>query len=103
MRTKYVHDLLLEKSHGDFYLLLWHEVSNTSNTDAGGNALRGPQRDIAPPALQTTITLPDSVTSATLYSYDGAWQLNPQPLSVSGGKITVSASDTISVIRLSRR
>jgi hypothetical protein len=45
VRTAYVHDLLLEKSDGDFYLLLWHEVSDTSNTDMNGNALTGAQRD----------------------------------------------------------
>ena len=103
VRTKYVHDLLLEKSDGDFYLLLWHEISGTSNTDVTGNSLAGAQRDIAPPALQTTITLPASINSATLYSYDAAWQLDPQPLSIAGGKIMVSASDAINVIRLSRK
>jgi hypothetical protein len=103
VRTQYVHDLLLEKSDGDFYLLLWHEISGTSNTDMGGNALAGAQRDIAPPALQTTITLSDNITSATLYSYDGAWQLDPQPLSIAGGKIMLAASDMLSVIRLSRK
>jgi IPT/TIG domain/Putative Ig domain len=100
-RTAYVHDLLLQKSNGDFYLLVWHEVSDTSNTDASGNVLRGAQRDIQPPALVTTITLPAAITSATLYSYSNSWALDPTNLTISSHKITVQASDTVSVIRLS--
>jgi hypothetical protein len=100
-RTGYVHDLLLQKSNGDFYLLVWHEISDTSNTDTYGNVLQGAQRDIQPPALATTITLPAAITSATLYSYNNSWALNPTNLTISSHKITVQASDTISVIRLS--
>lgn len=101
-RTKYVHDLLLQKSNGDFYLLLWHEISNTSNTDLKGNPLSTVQRDISPPSLTTTITLGTGITSATLYSYDQAWKLGPSPLVISRNKITVPAEDKISVIRFSR-
>lgn len=102
-RTKYVHDLLLQKSDGDFYLLLWHEISNTSNTDLQGNPLSTIQRDIVPPSLATTITLSSDITFATLYSYDQAWSLQFRPLVISRNKITVAAEDTVSVIRLSRR
>jgi hypothetical protein len=100
-RTGYVHDLLLQKSNGDFYLLVWHEVSDTSNTDTSGNVLQGAQRDIQPPALATTITLPAAITSATVYSYNNSWALNPSNVAISNHQITVQASDTISVIRLS--
>lgn len=99
-RTGYVHDLLLQKSNGDFYLLFWHEVSDTSNTDISGNPLPLAQRDIAPLPLTTTIALPAEIASADLYSYDQSWSLSPTSLSIVAGKITVQATDSISVIRL---
>jgi hypothetical protein len=101
-RTKYVHDVLLQKSNHDFYLLLWHEVSSSSDTDEAGNPLTAAQRDITHPALTTTITTNSGITSATLYTYDKTWHLQPSPLPISHNKITVLATDTVSVIRLSR-
>jgi hypothetical protein len=101
-RTEYVHDLLLQKRNGDFYLLLWHEISDTSNTDVSGSPLPFAQRDIAPPPLTTTIAIPASIASAELYSYDDSWNLYPKPLAIAEGTITVQATDSVSVIRLSR-
>jgi hypothetical protein len=101
VRTGYVHDRLLEKSSGDFYLLLWHEISDTSDTDASGNSLTGEQRDIAPPALQTTIKLPVAISAATLYTYNSAWTLQPQDVVISNNAITISATDMLSIVRLS--
>jgi len=100
-RTGYVHDLLLQKRNGDFYLLLWHEISDTSNTDIYGNELPSTQRDITPPPLETTITLPKEIVSAELYYYDQNWHLHPEPLSIADDQITVMATDSVSVIRLS--
>lgn len=102
-RTGYVHDLLLQKSNGDFYLLLWHEISDTSNTDTGGNPLPLTQRDITPLPLMTTIAIPPEITSAELYSYDQSWNLSPRALSIIAGKIEVLATDSISIVRLANR
>ena len=48
-RTQYVHHLLLQKSTGDYYLVLWHEVS-AEDTSAK------PHRQIAVPELPATLT-----------------------------------------------
>ena len=100
-RTGYVHDLLLQKSNGDFYLLLWHEISGTSDTDLSGNVLQTVQRDVQPPALTTTITLPATVSGATVYTYDKSWSLRPGNLTIANHKVMLNVTDTISIIRLS--
>ena len=48
-RTQYVHHLLLQKSTGDYYLVLWHEVS-------AEDASAKPHRQIAVPELPATLT-----------------------------------------------
>jgi hypothetical protein len=99
-RTAYVHELLLQKSDGRFYLLLWHEVSDSSNTDATGNQLTTRQRDISPAALTTTICLPSSIHSAILFSYTPSWTLQSAQLSVVNSQVTIPVGDTVSVLEL---
>lgn len=59
-RTQYVHHLLLQKASGDFYLVLWHDIS-----DEDGNA--HPHRVITPPDMPTTVALPASIKNATVF------------------------------------
>jgi hypothetical protein len=99
-RTHYVHDLLLQKSGGDFYLLLWHEISDSSFADAAGNAIPGTARDLAPPALSATITLPPQIQTAAVYAYNSSWSLVSTPLQIVNGQVTIPASDVISVVQL---
>lgn len=102
-RTAYVHELLLQKSSGDFFLLLWHEVSASSDTDTIGSAISGEQRDIYPPALTTYVSLPPDVVSAKIYTYNQDWTLSSVPVPILNGTVTVQATDSLSVLQLSRQ
>ena len=100
-RTYLVHHLLMQKSSGVYYLALWHEVADGANTDLSGNAVTGPEREIVPPALPTVITLPSTITTATLYSYNANWTLQPTPLSISSShQISLSVPDAVVVLSL---
>lgn len=59
-RTQYVHHLLLQKSTGDFYLLLWHEIANEDISVT-------PHRQITPPDMPVTLTLKKPVTAARVF------------------------------------
>jgi hypothetical protein len=100
-RTQYAHDLLLEKSDGDFFLLFWHEISDANRTDRLGTAVVGTDIDVRPPGLAVTITLPDPIVSATLYTYDSHWKLHPEALAIHAHRVSVMARDQLSVLRLS--
>jgi hypothetical protein len=102
-RTQYAHDLLLQKSDGDFFLLFWHEISDANRTDRSGAAVMGTDIDVNPPALEVTITLPDRIVSATLYTYDAQWKLRPTALPIRSHRVSVMAQDNLSVLRLSPR
>ncbi|WP_216841159.1 hypothetical protein [Acidobacterium sp. S8] len=97
--TQYVHDLLLQKGNGVFYLLLWHEISDVATRTNQGQ-LRSTDQELYPPALNTTIKLPPNILTATLYKYDSQWQLRPTALSIQSHALKVAAADTISVIEL---
>jgi hypothetical protein len=101
-RTQYAHDLLLEKSDGDFFLLFWHEISDANRTDQWGINVLGTDIDVSPPALTVTITLPDSIQSATLYTYDEHWKLHPEVLPIRSHQVSVRATDEVSVLQLGR-
>lgn len=93
-RTQYVHHLLLQKSDGVFYLLLWHEIADEDVSTA-------PHRPIQPPAMPTTITLPPAIAAATVYAYDGGEILQPTKGAVVQGRLQVNVPDQVLVVRLS--
>lgn len=103
-RTQYVHDLLLQKSNGDFYLLLWHEIANECTECVRGIRNQSEATYLSPaPPLTTTITLPADVRRASVYTYDPEWKLQEAPLAIRSNQIVVQATDKISVIKFSAK
>lgn len=90
-RTRYVHHLLLQKRSGDFYLTLWHEVSDE---DGGVN----PHRVVTPPAMPTTVALPPSIKAATVYTPNNG--MAGTPTAIKNGQIVLSVPDELVVVRL---
>ena len=93
-RTQYAHHLLLQKSNGDFYLLLWHEISDEDTKDT-------PHRQISPPALPATITLPPIIRSVTLYVPNDSEQ--GKKLSIANNTLKLEVPDKVMVLQLSQR
>ncbi len=101
-RTQYVRSLLMQKSDGTFYLVLYHEIADSSAYDSGGTFHTGTTRDIAPPNMPTTVTLPAGViASASLYSYDSNWLFQQTPIAIVNNQISLNTPDTVVVLRLS--
>ena len=90
-RTQYVHHLLLQKSDGAFYLLLWHEISDEDTTV-------NPHRQISPPALPATLTLPTSIRHARLFR--PSENVTGAALPMRGGRITLNVPDQVIVLKL---
>lgn len=92
-RTQYVHHLLLQKSDGTFYLLLWHEISDE---DASVN----PHRQITPPDMPATVTLPATIKHARLFRpYENE---TGAAVPITGGKIMLAVPDQVVVLKLAR-
>lgn len=64
-RTQYVHDLLLEKKDGSYWLILWHEIANSIHL---GN---GPARELRHPAIPAHIALRRPPHSIRIHRLDG--------------------------------
>jgi len=90
-RTQYVHHLLLQKSGGAFFLLLWHEVSDEDISVS-------PRRQIAPPDMPATLTLPATIKHARLFRLDG--DRIGAALPITGGKIRLDVPDQVVVLKL---
>jgi hypothetical protein len=99
-RLQYAHDLLLEKSDGDFFLLFWHEISDANRVNGYGDVVTGTDPDETPQSLPVEITLPANIAKATLYSYDTSWKLQATPLSINSNRVLVQASDELRVLQL---
>jgi hypothetical protein len=99
-RLQYAHDLLLQKSDGDFFLLFWHDISDASMVNSYGDAMTSTDLDVTPEALPAVITVPANIAKATLYSYDSNWKLQATPLTINAGSIQVQVSDELSVLQL---
>jgi hypothetical protein len=99
-RLQYVHDVLLQKSTGDYYILFWHEISDAATSD--GTQYVGTAVDIQPPPpdLPVIIKFPLGISSATLYSFASDWTLKASAVAVKNDEIMLQATDTVSVIRI---
>jgi len=98
-RTWYVHHMLLQKSNGTFYLLIYHEVADSATCDAGGANIATTARDLHPPAMPTSISLPNRSGNVTVYSYNTTtWQLTQSTLPIVSGAVTLNVPDTVTVI-----
>ncbi len=92
-RTEYVHDLLLQKRDGSFYLVLWHEISN-------GDISTVPVREINPPPMPTQINLSTPIRSATIYTLDDGGNLSNRSASIKNNQISLNVTDKATVIKL---
>ncbi len=92
-RKEYVHDLLLQKRDGNFYLVIWHEISN-------GDVSTTPVREINPPPMPTQINLSTPIRSATIYTFDDAGNLSNKAASIKSNKINLNVTDKATIIKL---
>jgi len=94
-KTQYVHHLLLQKSNGDFYLLLWHEISNE-------DASVHPHRQITPPEMPVTVTVTTPLNKAELYVPNDSTQ-STQSWPDHPTTISLNVPDRLIILRLSPR
>lgn len=92
-RTQYVHNLLLQKSTGIYYLVLWHEISNNDTTVT-------PARTINPPAMPTKLTFKTPIKGAMISTWDDAGNRKESSIGISNNTISVNATDKVTVLKL---
>ena len=93
-KTQFVHHLLLQKSDGAFYLVLWHEISDEDTKVT-------PHRQIQPPALPAAITLPPSIRAVTLSVPNESALSKPVP--IANHIISINVPDQVVILRLAQK
>ncbi|HEY9644105.1 MAG TPA: hypothetical protein V6C57_26670 [Coleofasciculaceae cyanobacterium] len=81
------HHLLLQKSTGDYFLLLWQEVE-AFNPTAG---------NFEPPVDEVSVSLPKEYKLQTLYKYNDSFKLEPIALS-ENHQMTIQVPDSVVVL-----
>ncbi|WP_185154138.1 RICIN domain-containing protein [Fulvivirga sp. M361] len=84
------HKLLLQKSNGSYFLLLWQNVDR-SNDD-------GTDKTIGNDAV--TVKVNGNLASATQFRYDADFNFVENELAINNGAINVNVPDNVVVIRL---
>lgn len=92
-KTEYVRDLLLQKRDGSFYLVLWHEISNSDISTT-------PVREINPPPMPTQVNLSTPIRSATVYTLDDAGKMSSKAAAIKNNKISLKVTDKATIIKL---
>jgi hypothetical protein len=92
-RTQYVKSLLLQKRDGDFYLVLWHDISNGDTTSV-------PVREIEPPPMPTQIQLNTPIARATVYSLDDFGNMSMYNTAINGNTISLNVTDKAMFVKL---
>lgn len=93
-RTDYLHHVILRKSDGDLYFLLWHEISCEDVSLI-------PHRELRHPDMSVELAVEGAVKRAVIYRYDSSWNLEPRELQEKGGKLLISVPDSVAVLGLS--
>jgi hypothetical protein len=92
--TDNVRQKLFQKRSGNFYLMMWMEVSSWDfNT----------QIDLYPPPQQVVLTLRDSnrISSVVLYALNNSGDVNTFNLTINNNQVTFNVTDKISILKLS--
>jgi hypothetical protein len=83
----------LQKRNGDFYLVLWHEISNG---DTSGKRFR----EINPPAMPTTVTFKKPPGKVTIYALDDLGRMSAQAARVKNNRLSLKVTDKAMVVKL---
>lgn len=89
-----VRQLLFQKRNGDFYLLIWLEISCWDV---------GKKLDLYPPPEQLTLTLKDTnnISNAVFYTFNNTADLNIYNLTINNNQISFNVTEKISIIKFS--
>ena len=92
--TTDVHQILFQKRNGDFYLMIWMEISSWDV-----NA----KTDLYPLPQQLTLTLQDSnrISNASLYAFNNTADVDISNLTINNNQIIFNVTDKISIVKLS--
>ena len=89
-----VRQILFQKRNGNFYLMVWLEVSSWDfNT----------QINLYPPPQQVVLTLQDSnrISNAMLYTFNNSGDVNTFNLTINNNQMTFNVTDKITILKLS--
>ncbi|CAF0863817.1 unnamed protein product [Adineta steineri] len=88
-----VRQLLFQKRNGDFYLMIWNEVSSWDVAH---------KFDLYPLPQQLQLSLQSDyiLADATLYTFNNNADLQTINLSINNNQVNFNATDTVSIIRL---
>jgi hypothetical protein len=91
--TDNVRQMLFQKRNGDFYLMIWAELSCWNFTT---------QVDLYPLPQPVILTLPDSIkiSNVILYALNNTGDMNTFNLPINNHQVNFNATDTISIIKL---
>lgn len=86
--------ILFQKRNGDFYLMVWLEISSWDV---------GKKTDLYPPSQQVTLTLQAdaSISNALIYAWNNTGDVNIVNLTIINNQIAFNATDKMSIIKLS--
>ena len=91
-----IREILFQKRDGDFYLMVWLEVSSW---DAQNST------DLYPPPQEVLLTLLNdhNISNAMLYAFNNSADVNLCTLPIDNNQITLNVTDKISIVKLSNR
>ena len=90
--TTNVWSVLFQKRNGDFYFCFWLGVE-CYNPSTGAN--------VTVPSQAVTLNVPASIVSAKTFTLDDTGAMTSAAATISGGNISLSATDRVTIVRLS--
>ena len=92
-KTYFVHQLLLQKSDGDFYILLWHEIS-------AEDISVHPHKQLQHPDMPVELEFNEPISKVTVYRYNQKMSFEEQTAELDNDTLSLSVPDRIMVVRV---
>ena len=93
-KTEFVHHLLLEKTNGEFDLIVWHEVSCEDGSTK-------PRRQFTPPPMPCSLETDFTPYHVRVLQWRDSGETESPRFKLAGNRLTFSATDNLTVIQLS--
>lgn len=92
-RKQYVHQLVLQKSDGDFYILLWHEIS-------AEDISKNPNKQLEHPDMPVELEFNQPVSDVVVYRYNEEMEFEQQTAELVENKVALDVPDEVMVVRV---
>ena len=90
-KTQFVHHIILQKSDGEFFLIIWHEVSSEDGSTK-------PRRQFTPPPMPCIAWVPADQFVISAVRWNDVGETSPLEVTVQSNRVSFDVTDNLTLL-----